>query len=301
MSSPLELELELELDEAVLLLFAPAAAGGGGGGGAVFGSAAGAVPFNAAGGGGGTAFAGASDAFAGGGPALGSGAVPFTAVGGGGGAAFGSAAGTAVPFNAAGGGGGGGGAFPAFRAVPLSAAAAGGVGGGGRAVLFRFDAAGGALALELEFEAMVVFETIVAVPFATLGIAVGPAPFERVTVLRMVCGGCVTVEVTFCPATSWVTVLVVPGCVRIMTITCTELEDEELDDELEELDEDDEPAPAWPLVLEFELPSPEEPAEDDEPVLPLDDEDEEPLEDEDDETDPESAPDETIVAPGAEG
>jgi hypothetical protein len=149
---------------------------------------------------------------------------------------------------------------------------------------------------------MVVFETIVAVPFATLGIALGPAPFERVTVLRMVCGGCVTVEVTFCPATSWVIVFVAPGCVRIMTITCTELEDEELDDELEELDEeDDDPAPAWPLVLEFELPSPEEPAEDDEPVLPLDDEDEEPLEDEDDETDPESAPDETIVAPGAEG
>jgi hypothetical protein len=294
-SSPPELELELELDEAVLLLFAPAAAGGGE---AVFGSAAGAVPFNAAGGGGGTAFAGASDAFAGGGPALGSGAVPFAAVGGGGGTAFGSAAGTAVPFNAA---GGGRGAFPASGAVPLSAAAAGGGGGGGRAVLFRFDAAGGALALELEFETMVVFETIVAVPFATLGIAVGPAPFERVTVLRMVCGGCVTVEVTFCPATSWVTVLVVPGCVRIMTITCTELEDEELDDELEELDEDDEPAPAWPLVLEFELPSPEEPAEDDEPVLPLDDEDEEPLEDEDDETDPESTPDETIVAPGAEG
>ena len=110
---------------------------------------------------------------------------------------------------------------------------------------FRFDAAGGALALELEFEAIVVFETIVAVPFATLGIAVGPAPFERVTVLRMVCGGCVTVEVTFCPATSWVTVFVAPGCVRTMTITCTELEDEELDDELEELDEeDDDPAPA---------------------------------------------------------
>jgi hypothetical protein len=137
--------------------------------------------------------------------------------------------------------------------VPLSAAAADGGGGGGRAVPFRFGAAGGALALELEFEAMVVFETIVAVPFATLGIAVGPAPFERVTVLRMVCGGCVTVEVTFCPATSWVIVLVAPGCVRIMTITCTELEDEELDDELEELDEeDDDPAPAWPLVLEFE-------------------------------------------------
>jgi hypothetical protein len=158
------------------------------------------------------------------------------------------------------------------------------------------------LALELEFEAMVVFETIVAVPFATLGIAVGPAPFERVTVLRMVCGGCVTVEVTFCPATSWVIVFVAPGCVRTMTITCTELEDEELDDELEELDEeDDDPAPAWPLVLEFELPSPDEPAEDDEPVLPLEDEDKEPLEDEDDETDPEPAPDETIVAPGAEG
>jgi hypothetical protein len=233
-------ELELELDEAVLLLFAPAAAGGGGG--AVSGSAAGAVPFNAA---------------------------------------------------------GGGGAFPASGAVLLSAAAAGGGGEGGRAVLFRFDAAAGALALELEFEANVVFERIVAVPLATLGIAVGPAPLERVTVLRMVCGGCVTVEVMFCPATSWVTVLVVPGCVRIMTITCTELEDEELDDELEELDEeDDDPAPAWPLV--FELPSPEEPAEDDEPVLPLDDEDEEPLEDEDDEADPESPPEETIIAPGAE-
>ena len=87
------------------------------------------------------------------------------------------------------------------------------------AVLFNAAAPGATPTLELEFDEMVVLETIVAVPFATLGIAVAAEPEERVTVERMVCGGLVTMLVIFCPAKREVTVVVVPGWLRIMTIT----------------------------------------------------------------------------------
>ena len=48
-------------------------------------------------------------------------------------------------------------------------------------------------------------------------------------------------DVTFWPATSWVTVVVVAGCRSRMTRTCT---DEELDEP--ELDEEDEETPETP-------------------------------------------------------
>lgn len=70
-----------------------------------------------------------------------------------------------------------------------------------------------------------------------------------------------TVEVTFWPEISWVTVVVVPGWRSWMMITWTEDEDEELDEEEDEEDDEDPPwldsEPAEPdedeLELELEL------------------------------------------------
>jgi hypothetical protein len=128
------------------------------------------------------------------------------------------------------------------------------------AVAVPFNTAAPGATLELEFDEMVVFEIIVAVPFATLGIAVAAEPDERVTVERMVCGGLVTVLVTFCPAMREVTVVVVPGWVRMMTMTCTELEEEE---ELELLEDDEE---EWEPEFEFESEPEVSGDDDDEPV-----------------------------------
>lgn len=156
--------------------------------------------FNAAGGAGGAGGAGSvlfpaafGGSGAGGGAAFGSGAVVFIAAGGVGGFALAGGAGfvsfpaaAAVLFNAV--------------AVPFSAAAAGGE-------------------FEVEFDEIVVFEIITAVPFATLGSAVVEEPAVSVTVEVIVFGGSETVEVTFWPETSWVMVDVVPGWVRTMMIT----------------------------------------------------------------------------------
>lgn len=161
-----------------------------GGGGGAFVPASGDVPFNAAGAGGG--FFPTS-------------AVEFAAAFGGGGAfdTFGSAACVALPLAA----GGEGGFLPVSGAVPFFAPfPALPVSG---AVLF--NAAAPTLPPPVEFAEMVVLDTIVAVPFATLGIAVAPAPEDRVTVLVIVFAGLDTVDVTFWPATSCVIVVVVEG------------------------------------------------------------------------------------------
>jgi hypothetical protein len=131
------------------------------------------------------------------------------------------------------------------------------------AVLFSAAAAGGDF--EVEFEGIVVFEIITAVPFATLGSEVVEAPAVSVTVLVIVFGGSETVDVTLWPDTNWVIVDIVPGWVRTMIITWTE----ELDDE--ELDDDEEESAPLEFPAELEV----DPDEDEPEPLPLDELDDE--------------------------